>query len=134
IHRIVLGKDADEWVVATEGGTGGLWRAEVDQNLRVATLQQARDGRLGRHARVDLAVLDGCDERITGTDRNEACVGSLVAGLAEKRQGDRVRSRADVGDPQLFPLEVRGRLDGVRLPGRDHLRLTRRDAELADGL
>src|SRR5205823_7828385 len=80
------------------------------------------------------SVLDGRDEGIAGSNGDEGRVGSLVTRLAEESQANRVRAGADVGDPQLLSLEVRGGLDGVRLLGGHHFGLARRDAELADGL
>ena len=108
VDPVVLGEDADEWVIATEGGPRGLRRAKVDQHLGIPALQQAGNRWLRRHARVDRAVLNSRDERVAGADCDKVRIGSAVACLAQQRQADRVRARADVGDPKVLPLEVRG--------------------------
>src|SRR5216684_1409638 len=65
--------DRDEGVVAAERGARRLRRAQVDEDLRVATLDEPRDRRLRRHAGVDRPLLDRGNKGIAGAngDRGE---------------------------------------------------------------
>ncbi len=60
--------------------------------------------------------------------------GRIDPRLAENGERQRVRARAELGDAQVLALEIIRRLNRAGLPGIEHLRLARRDAELTDGL
>jgi len=68
--------------VGTEGArkdrAGG--RSTIDEHLRVAGLQQLRNGRLGRHAGVDAVLLDRRDKAVVRADRQQRVLRRRHAG------------------------------------------------------
>src|SRR5439155_21205370 len=129
---VVLGKDADERVVAAKGRARVGRRQEADKDLALAAVDQPRDSRERGHSGGDLVLLDGGDEGVAGAHSHVLRLGRVEPRGAEDSLRQNVRPGTDVGDAQVLAPKVLDRRDvGQRCI--DNLRLTRRDTELADG-
>ena len=97
-------------------------------------MQQARNGRLGRHSGIDHTLPHGRDESRSRSDRHEPHVSGLHPVCRHEVLREKVRGRPQPGHTQGVALEVSGRANRIGLARRNDFCLTRGLTELDHGL
>ena len=141
VHPVRLHVEAGGGVGPAERLLGALGRPHVDEDLAELLVQDGGDGRVGRHAAVDGALLERGDEGRARSDGDRCELADLHAVLDGEVLRQEVGGRTEAGDAELLALEVLGRGDVARPPcwrrsppRRARARTARRTRRLALGL